>query len=377
MKLLHTSDWHLGRSEGVYSLEEDQRFFIDEICRIAAEKEVDAVLIAGDVYDRAIASKEAIKLYDYAMRRLCLELGVRVYVIAGNHDSAERLESLKGILAKSGLHVLGALEACVDPQEEGDAQIYLLPWITEEKVKSLFPLEKDKITDLEDAYRVVCGHMKESFDPSKRHILLSHAYVTDSETSRSDLSAEIGTASMVDKSVFEDFDYVALGHLHKPQDITPKIRYSGTPMPYSFGKEEDQEKNVTLLDTATMKCEIIPLPLFHRRKTLENTAENLLSSPVTQEERESYIRILVTDQFMTMELYAALKERYPNLLEASGKSFEVGESGIAMTMEEFESIERSPLEVFKRFCTEMGTDPDEHLIALFAQAVEEVEKEER
>ena len=145
MLFLHTSDWHLGATAGEQDLIEDQRYFIDAICRIVQERRVDAVLIAGDVYDRSVPSGAAVGLYDYAMDRLCRELGVRVLAIAGNHDSAERLGSCGSLLDKAGLHVLGMAQREPKAVEFPDTQVFLLPWITEEKVKSLYPGGGDRL----------------------------------------------------------------------------------------------------------------------------------------------------------------------------------------------------------------------------------------
>lgn len=276
MKILHTSDWHLGLTENERSLIDDQRFFIDEICRIIEEKEIDAVIIAGDIYDRPISSAEAIKLYDYAMTCICGDLGVPVLAIAGNHDSAERLASCRGLLKSARLYIVGSLEQ--EPQKVSfdDAEIYFLPWITEEKVRSVYPERRDNVNSLEEAYRIVTEKMHESFEDGKRHIVISHAFVSSSEVSESDRAASIGYATQIPASIFDDFDYVALGHLHRPQNITETVRYAGSPMPYSFGKEEKHEKSVTVIDTDSMEQIIVPLKLLHERTTIEGTLDEIL-----------------------------------------------------------------------------------------------------
>ena len=375
MIFLHTSDWHLGATEGEYDLGADQRFFIDEICRIIQERQVDAVLLAGDVYDRSVASAAAIRLYDYAMDRICRELNKKVLTIAGNHDSAERLSSCGSLLEKAGLHICGAAqrEPCVIFFD--DAEVFLLPWITEEKVKSLYPEEKDRIGSLTDAYRVVTDHMRERFSPNKKHIVVSHAFITNAETSTSDRAAEIGFATQVSADVFEGFDYVALGHIHKPQNVNGHIRYSGTPMPYSFGKEESQEKSVTLLDTETMTTEIIPLPLLHPRKTFTGTFEELYNPRCPEEEKNGYVRLNVTDTAIGLELLAKLRSVYPHLLAVSGKVYEGDETTITLTMEELEQMETDPREVFKSFCREeLGEEANPHFIELFEKAVSQYEE---
>ena len=375
MIFLHTSDWHLGATEGEYDLGADQRFFIDEICRIIQERQVDAVLLAGDVYDRSVASAAAIRLYDYAMDRICRELNKNVLTIAGNHDSAERLSSCGSLLEKAGLHISGAARREPGVIVFDDAEVFLLPWITEEKIKSLYPEEKDRIGSLTDAYRVVTDHMRAQFSPNKKHIVLAHAFITNAETSTSDRAAEIGFATQVSADVFEGFDYVALGHIHKPQNVNGHIRYCGTPMPYSFGKEESQEKSVTLLDTETMTTEIIPLPLLHRRKTFTGTFEELCDPRCTEEEKNGYVRLHVTDTAIGLDLLAKLRSVYPHLLVVSGKVYEGDATTITLTMEELEQMEDDPREVFRSFCREeLGEEATPHFIELFEKAVRRYEE---
>ena len=377
MRILHTSDWHLGAMDGETSLLEDQKYFIDGICSIAAANSVDAVIIAGDVYDKSIASAEAIRLYSYAMTRLCSELKIPVLVIAGNHDSAERLSSCSDLLSSAGLHISGALEREIAKVSFADTDIYLLPWITEAKVKSVFPERKDEIASLEDAYRVVTEHIRGDFDSGKRHIIASHAFITDSETSTSDRAAEIGSASQVPASIFDGFDYVALGHIHKPQRVSGNIRYSGTPMPYSFGKEEKQEKGVVIVDTGDMSQTVVPLPLLHTRTTLTGTLDELLDYAGPEETRNGYVRLRITDQYVGLEALTEFKRVFPNLIDAQGKNFDGGNSEKQLTIEELENLEANPVEIFRHFCREeMNTEPDEHLTKMFENAMKSAEEKE-
>ena len=376
MIFLHTSDWHLGATGGERDLWDDQKYFIDAICGIVREKRVDAVLLAGDVYDRSVPAASAIGLYDYAMNRLCGELGVKVLTIAGNHDSAERLASCAGLLDKAGLYLQGAAQREPRVVEFADSQVFFLPWITEEKIKSLYPEERDGITDLTEAYRVAVNHMREKFIPGKHHLLLSHAFITNAETSTSDRAAEIGFATQVPASVFEGFDYVALGHIHKPQQVNPFIRYSGSPMAYSFGKEERQEKSVTLINTASMTQEVVPLPLLHRWTTLTDCYEALLAGEYPEEIREGYVRLNVTDTAVGLDMLSRLRQVYPNALVVAGKTYDGEDTTITLTMEQLEQMESDPAEVFKSFCREeMGQEATDHFLQLFAQAVEEADAE--
>ena len=376
MIFLHTSDWHLGATGGERDLWDDQKYFIDAICDIVREKNVDAVLLAGDVYDRSVPAASAIGLYDYAMNRLCGELGVKVLTIAGNHDSAERLASCAGLLDKAGLYLQGAAQREPRVVEFADSQVFFLPWITEEKIKSLYPEERDGITDLTEAYRVAVNHMREKFIPGKHHLLLSHAFITNAETSTSDRAAEIGFATQVPASAFEGFDYVALGHIHKPQQVNPFIRYSGSPMAYSFGKEERQEKSVTLIDTASMTQQVVLLPLLHRWTTLTDSYEALLAGEYPEEIREGYVRLNVTDTAVGLDMLSRLRQVYPNALVVAGKTYDGEDTTITLTMEQLEQMESDPAEVFKSFCREeMGQEATDHFLQLFARAVEEADAE--
>lgn len=373
MFFLHTSDWHLGATEGERELREDQYFFIDEICRIIEERQVDAVLLAGDVYDRSVGSASAIRLYNYAMERICRDLKKTVLTIAGNHDSADRLSSCGSLLEKAGLYISGAAEREARVVAFDDAEVFLLPWVTEEKVRSLYP--EERISDLTGAYQVLTDHMRERFSPDKKHIVVSHAFITNAETSTSDRAAEIGFATQVSASVFDGFDYVALGHIHKPQNVNGHIRYSGTPMPYSFGKEESQEKSVTLLDTETMTQEIVPLPLLHQRRTLTGTYEELLNPDCPEEVRTGYVRLNVTDTALGLELLSNLRQVYPHPLVVSGKAYEGDGTSISLTMEEFEQMENDPSQVFRSFCREeMEQEATPHFVELFEKAVSRYEE---
>ena len=376
MKFLHTSDWHLGISfGGGISFAEDQRFAIDKICGIAKEEQVDGILLAGDVFDRSIASTDALHLYDEIMTHLCGELGIPVYLIAGNHDGAERLSQCNELLKKSGLFIAGALTKQPQCVNVGDVDIYLLPWISTDKVRAVYPDDADQVTSMEAAYKVVLDKYRASFVPGHKNILVAHTFITNASTSVSDRAAEVGRATMVGSFVFDGFDYVALGHLHGPQQIGPKIRYSGTPMIYSFGKEEKQEKSVTIIDTDSGEQRTVPIPQLRRRTTLHGTYEELIRGDVEDEIRNGYVRIEVTDRYVGTDTFAAFKEVYGRILEISGKSLEREDAKITMTIEEFEQANTDPEAVFARYCKDiLEEDPGERLIGLFRKAVEKYEK---
>ena len=376
MKILHTSDWHLGMTDGEKSLYDDQMYFIQDICRIAEENKVDAVIIAGDIFDRAIPSADAVKLYDTAMTKLCVEYGKDVIAIAGNHDSADRVESCSKLLEKAGLHVLGAVSEEPVAVRYEDTDIYLLPWVKENKVKSLFPEEAENIHTLQDAYQVLCEKMKEQFEPGKKNILVSHSFMTNAETSQSDRAAVLGFADQVGVDVFKEFDYVALGHIHKPQNIGKNARYSGTPMPYSFGKEEEQEKSVTVIDTQTMERSLIPVHLLHTRKMVSGTLQEILEGEYPQDVLDGYTKIMVTDMYVGLDALSKIGAKFKNFIEVTGKAFEDAGSTIKLTMDELKKIESDPIEIFKSFYKDVMTEePDSRVLAMFEVCMREIEEE--
>lgn len=377
MKLLHTSDWHLGMSyrNGVtYAL--DQRFFIDDICKIAVDNKVDGIIIAGDIFDKSIASQEALQIYDSVMTYICGTLNIPVYIIAGNHDGAERLSSCNELLKKCGLYISGALKAKPEVINTGDVDIYMLPWISTDKVKSIYPEDAKDITSMEEAYKLVLDKYRAGFIEGHKNILVSHAFIVNAETSTSDKAAEVGKATMVSASVFDGFDYVALGHIHGPQQITDRIRYSGTPMAYSFGKEEKQEKSVTIIDTDTMELSIIPVANLHKRVTLNGTYEELNNKELADKYGDAYVRIEVTDTYVGLDTIAAFRELYSNLLEITGKGFEKEDAKITMTIDELENASMDPEIVFDRYCKDILDEaPNKHTLDLFSKAVLAYEKE--
>ncbi|MBR1470438.1 MAG: exonuclease SbcCD subunit D [Lachnospiraceae bacterium] len=377
MKLLHTSDWHLGIGFRGADYEEDQRFAIDEICRVAEKEQVDGILLAGDVFDKSIASREAISLYNETMTRICRTMKLPVYMIAGNHDGAERLSQCSELLKNSGLYIAGALTREVQSVNIGDVDIYFLPWVSTDKVKSVFPERAEEADSIEKAYSIVLDEYRKKFVEGHKHILIAHAYIVNAQTSESDRSAVIGTATMVSASVFDGFDYVALGHLHGPQQITETICYSGTPMAYSFGTEEKQQKGVVILDTDTMKTEVVPLKQLHKRTTLRGTYEELLKADYDEDILKGYVRLEVTDRYIGKEARAVLEEKYENLLEVNGKNLERENDRITMTLEELKKFESDPEMIFINYCKDvLEEEATEHLKELFRNAVENYAKGE-
>lgn len=372
MKLLHTSDWHLGMSAGTKSMEEDQRFFLHQLYNIIEDEQIDAVLCAGDIYDSSVSNAEAIAVYNDATTEICAKRKVPFLVIAGNHDGAARLASCRELLKEAGLFVTGRLVRDVEPVSVGNADIYLVPFFHKEEVIALFSEYKKEITSQEKAMQVVCNHIRENWNPQKRHILMTHALIVNAELSESDRSARVGLATAVSKDVFEGFDYVALGHIHKPQVISEHVRYSGSPVKYSFGNEEKQEKCVIVIDTDTMEQKAVLLKQLHDRRTITGTYEEIVAM---EDLENAYLRLKVTDRYAGLDLLADMQTRFPYLLELYGKSLDENGDLSAMSVEELQTMDE--LDIMKKFCAEtFSYEPSEEQVALFEEVLAWSEKED-
>ena len=367
MKLLHTSDWHLGMTLGTGSYAGDQRFFLEALYELIRREQVEALLLAGDIYDSGVVNAEAIGLYNEAMTRLCLELGITVISIAGNHDSAPRLASCRELLRGAGLHVTGKPER--DPQpvllHGGRVAVYSIPFFTRDEITALLPEKKEEIRNTETAMLAYCDHIRENMDKTRRNIILSHSLIVGSELSESDRSARVGFATAVSKDVFHDFDYVALGHIHKPQAIENHIRYSGSPLKYSFGAEENQEKGVVLIDTDTMDIRFVPVRPGRERRSVTGTLGEILAR---EDIRQDYLRLYVTDRYAGPELIGRLRETFPYLLEVYGKGLDEEGELSALTVEELESMDEE--DIMKKFLAEnFSAEPTAEQLELFREVL--------
>ena len=371
MRILHTSDWHLGMSVGTGTLAGDQRFFLEQLYSIIEEEQADILLLAGDVYDSSVSNAEAISVYNEATTRICADMGKKMVVIAGNHDGAERLAACSELLKGAGLYVSGRLTREITPILAGNTAIYPLPFFNREEVIALFPEKSTEITSQEKAMKVVCDHIREEMDPSHFNIVVAHALIVSAELSESDRSARVGQASAVSKDVFEGFDYVALGHIHKPQMIDEHICYSGSPVKYSFGNEERKKKGVVLIDTESSEIRTIPIQMLHDRKTVRGTYEEIIER---EDLSEDYLRLYVSDRYAGLELLSALQQKFPYLLELYGKALEEGDGQTALTVGELQSLDE--VDIMMRFCGENGGAlPNEEQLSLFKEVLEWCEKE--
>lgn len=364
MRFLHTSDWHLGFSLNNMPMIAEQKHFVAQIIEIAEQEKVDAVIISGDIFDHAVSNPDAIGLYNEAMTTLCLEKKIPVAVCAGNHDGAARLSSCAELLSKAGLYIAGSIKNGIPSINIGDAAFHLLPFFSIEEVRYLYPEEEIKSYDA--AMRTLLAHIPRE---SGRNILAAHCFVSNARLVESDRSAMVGGSNMVGADTFDGFDYVALGHLHRGQDIGDNIRYSGSPMKLSFS-EAGHKKSVTIVDTRDMSRKEMPLYMLNDLRTLKGTYREILDGARKDTRASDYIKIELEDEYAHMEFRYALQEFYPHLLSLTGKEFESKKEN-TLSVEQAASLD--PQEIMMRFYEEYsgGEKPSETQIRWFLRALEE------
>ena len=320
MKFMHLSDLHIGKRLNEFSLLEDQAHILDKILETAKNESVDAVIIAGDIYDRSVPSVEGVRLFDRFITALS-EMGIYVFIISGNHDSPERLAFGSGLMAASRVFISPVYEGDIEPvklsDEFGDIFVYLLPFVKPAQVRHYFPDEK--IESYTQMMEFIVSRM--DIDKSKRNILVTHQYAAGAEKSDSEETLTAGGTESIDFGVFSDFDYTALGHIHKAQFIGGKsVRYCGTPLKYSFN-EEYQEKTLTILELSEkgrISFTEIPLQPLRDMRTIKGTYEELTAlSFYGNTNTDDYIRAILTDEDDVVNAMARLRTIYPNLMTMS------------------------------------------------------------
>jgi len=319
MKLIHLSDLHIGKRLGEYPMIEDQAHILNQIIRITEEEKPDAVLIAGDVYDKSVPSGEAVTLFDDFLFQLA-KRKLPVLIISGNHDSPERLSFASRLLRDSGVHIAPVYGGIVEPVRLEDAHgpvfFWLLPFLKPAHVRRWFP--EAAIESYTDACRWAVEQM--AVDPRQRNVLLTHQFVTGATTCDSE-ELHVGGTDNVDASVFEGFDYVALGHIHGPQNIgSPRLRYCGTPLKYSLS-EAGHYKSVTLVELGekgSLHLRAVPLTPLHDLRKIRGTFEEVTCAEYPQAQpREDYLHIELTDEEDVPEAMGRLRAIYPNILRLS------------------------------------------------------------
>ena len=350
MKLIHLSDLHLGKRVNEYSMLEDQEYILRKILNVIDEETPDAVLLAGDIYDKSVPSAEAVRLFDDFLYQLASRK-LQVFVISGNHDSPERIAFGSRIMGAGGIHMSPVYDGKIDPvtlqDQYGDVNFYMLPFIKPANVRRFF--EDTEITSYTGAMRCVIGSM--GIDTGKRNVLITHQFVTGASRSESE-EVSVGGTDNVDASVFQDFDYVALGHIHRPQNCgNDRIRYCGTPLKYSFSEAKDK-KSVTIVELGS-KGEVLyrEKELVPRHDLVELKGKyadlTLRSFYEGTSWQEDYTHITLTDEDDIPDAIGKLRTVYKHLmvLDYDNKRTRSGR-----IIEGDEEVERkSPYELFTEF----------------------------
>lgn len=358
MKFIHLSDLHLGKRVNEYSMLEDQEYILKVILKIISDEKPDGVIIAGDVYDKSVPSAEAVRLFDDFLVRLSKK-NTEVFVISGNHDSPERIAFGSRLMDASGIHLSPVYDGSVTPftmsDEYGTVNVYMLPFIKPANVRRF--CEED-ITSYTDALGYAISHT--DIDPSARNILVTHQFVTGSIRSESE-EISVGGTDNVDACVFEPFDYVALGHIHSPQNCTSKgnIRYCGTPLKYSFSEAGDR-KSVTVVELAekgNVSYRTVELIPQHDMKEIRGTYAELISRSFYENTtlQEDYTHITLTDEDDIPDAIGKLRTVYHRMMKLDYDNRRTRSNAEIIGASDTEI--KSPLELFSEFYTLRNGQP--------------------
>ncbi|GAA2393040.1 exonuclease SbcCD subunit D [Streptomyces glaucosporus] len=319
MRLLHTSDWHLGRSFHRVNLLSAQAAFVDHLVETARRERVDAVLVAGDVYDRAVPPLAAVELFDDALHRLAA-LGVPTIMISGNHDSARRLGVGAGLIERAGVHLRTDPAGCATPvvlaDEHGEVAFYGLPYLEPALVKDVLGVERAGHAAVLGAAMDRVRADLATRPPGTRSVVLAHAFVTGGEPSDSERDITVGGVASVPIGVFDGVDYVALGHLHGCQTLAERVRYSGSPLAYSFS-ETHHRKSVWLVDLGPrgeVSAERVDCPVPRPLARVRGRLEDLLADPALERHEQAWVEATLTDPVRPREPMARLAARFPHVL---------------------------------------------------------------
>ena len=320
MKILHTSDWHIGRQFHNVSLLADQKYVLDQIVDIAREQAVDVVVIAGDIYDRSVPPAAAVALLDEVLHRLCSELAIPVILIAGNHDSHQRLGFGARQLGTAGLFIVGFSGAEISPvllsDEHGDVAFYGIPYVEPATVRDQWGVDVQS----HDAVMAFLSAQIQQHNQklgAPRSVVISHCFLDGGEESESERPLSVGGAERVSANHFSAFDYTALGHLHRAQyKGAQHIRYSGSILKYSFS-ETQHTKSVTLVDMdANGHCNIetIKLKPLHDMRVIEGELESILDNAKSDPNADDFLLVRLTDSHAILNIMSKLRDLYPNVL---------------------------------------------------------------
>lgn len=350
MKIIHLADLHIGKRVNEFSMIDDQKYILNQILEIIDKEKPDAVIIAGDVYDKQVPSIEAVELLDSFISDIS-KRKTTTFIISGNHDSAERLAFGSSLMAMGKIYISpvynGKISKYTLKDDFGSANFYLLPFVKPSHVKRFFPDEK--IESYTDAIKVVIDNLK--LDTSEINILIAHQFVTGASRTESE-EISVGGLDNVDASVFEDFDYVALGHIHRPQKIgTERIRYCGTPLKYSFSEVNDT-KSVSIIEINSKEdfnLRMIPLIPKRDMRKIRGTYEELTTKTSYENTNtDDYIHVTLTDEFNVADAIQKLRVIYKNIMKLEYDNMRTRESR-KINLDDMVIENKNPLEIFSEF----------------------------
>lgn len=374
MRILHTADWHLGKIVNEFSMLDLQAEYLEKLVEKVQEHDVDALIMAGDLYDRSLPPKEAIALATKIFTKLTQEVGIPVLVIAGNHDSNERIEYVSELLSASQLYIEGTTKTSVRKVTLGEVDFHLIPYDDYRNIRGV--LEQPDITSPEEALAAQIELIEEDWNPEQVNILLYHGFVIKDlnaekpEESDSERPLSVGTIEYVPSSMVEVFDYVALGHLHKTQKVShDKIRYSGSPLKYSKS-EATHVKQDLLIDITKDSLQVDPIEIKVSKdlRVIQGAFDEIMTDT-----SDDYIFFELTDQHSVLDAMNQLRKRYPY---AMGLEYinqkELGDQTVNHTKEELQGM--SPLKLFSDFYEDkIGVALNDERKETVTSALEEVQ----
>lgn len=333
MRMIHTSDWHLGRLFHGIHLTEDQAYILDQLIDLIREEKPHVILVSGDIFDRSVPPTEAVNLLDDVVSKILMDYHVPMIMIAGNHDSPDRLGFGCRLMQEKGLHLVGKLSRELNPivihDEHGPVYFHALPYVEPAMVRDQLGDENIHVHD--QSMMKLLHHVKGKMDPQKRHVLVAHAFVAGGEESESERPLSVGGSGAVNPSYFRDFHYVALGHLHRPQRVGGEnIRYSGSLMKYSFS-EANHRKHISMIEMDSEgKIEVQHIELKPKRdlRCIEGYLEEILRGPKAGENREDYLMVTLKDEGALLDPMGKLRKVYPNVLHIERPQLLTGGKGI-------------------------------------------------
>lgn len=379
MKIFHTADWHLGKLvQGIYMTEE-QRYILEQFTKAVEEQRPDCVIIAGDLYDRAVPPTEAVNLLDETLAKIVLELDTPVFAVAGNHDSPGRLNFGSRFFKKNQIHIAGHVSKVHEPvvlkDEFGEVHFHLLPYADPSHVR--YTLESPEVRSHNDAAEALTRRIAEKLEPGARHIAIGHAFVTphgeqQENTSDSERPLSIGGAEHIEARHFEPFHYTALGHLHQAHHVLNEtIRYAGSPLKYSIS-EEHHKKGFLIVEMDGTGNVTIGKQLLEPRRDMR-TVEGFMDDILQHEINEDFVFVKLLDETPILYPMEKIRSVYPNAMHVEREIFHGGGTETTAGSRR----EMDPLKLFHAFYEEVkGEAPSEGTEAVFKDVLEEFLHEE-